>query len=152
MLVWIKVKVGESSIVIFLPILDAAILIISAEWAKRIVEKNSIPKLGLRATHKEKRHYFNRSRVEIILKWTFVGDREFIWKKVSCINTFLCIDPFHSEVIVSDQNLKQGTRLKIKHNCWGITFYRFGKLLQYKEDSHYAFSDLAGKRAFVKFP
>jgi len=75
-----------------------------------------------------------------------------VWEIVADLPSFLCIDPFHARVRVLGPRLDAGASLVLEHRVFGLTFLRFGRLLQWDEGRGYAFSDLSARGPGRGFP
>lgn len=74
------------------------------------------------------------------------------WTRIADLPTFLTLDPFHEQVILLSRELRAGAELALNHNAFGIRFPRFGKLLRWRCEHGYSFSDLAAQRSWDIFP
>ena len=74
--------------------------------------------------------------------WEFVGD----------IRSYLSTDPYHRRVIAMRHPIVPGTHLAIEHGLLGVSFFRFGRLLRWREGSGYSFSDLSARGCRRGFP
>ena len=75
-----------------------------------------------------------------------------VWASMSDLPRFVTFDPLHSRVIVNGPGLQPGVDLTIEHRVFGLTFFRFGKLLTWRDGCGYSFSDLSPKGAEGFFP
>jgi hypothetical protein len=75
-----------------------------------------------------------------------------VWRLVADLPRFGCVDPFHSRVVVLGPRLKRGVGLALEHRAFGLRFWRFGRLLTWKEGQGYAFSDLSARGPRRGFP
>ena len=75
-----------------------------------------------------------------------------VWPFVADLPRFACIDPFHRRVVLLQRPLKQGVALALEHCAFGVTFWRFGKLLRWHEGEGYALSDLSARGCQQGFP
>lgn len=89
-----------------------------------------------------------RLRIEVDVPCS--GER--LWRVVSDLPTFLCVDPYHRRVIPLRRPLEPGVHLAIEHGLAGIRFMRFGRLLAWREGRGYAFSDLSARGSHRGFP
>lgn len=78
--------------------------------------------------------------------------REEIWRRISDLPTFLTIDPFHERVTLMRAAPQAGVDLVLHHNALGRRFDRFGRVLWWREQDGFAFSDLSARGAARGFP
>jgi hypothetical protein len=87
-----------------------------------------------------------------------------VWWHMRDLPTFLCIDPLHAQVIISDhrapsvqassshaQSFEQAS-LVIRHRLLGIGPDRIGRVLRWREGRGYVISDLSKRGVRVGFP
>ena len=123
--------------------------LVSAEHARRAVELRR-----LRASRKGK-PVAVRSRVldrsgagsgiDLKIELDVARSVEDVWARMADLPAFVTIDPMHDRVIVQGPGveLKPGVELTIEHVAFGISFFRFGKLLTWRDGCGYSFSDLS---------
>lgn len=75
-----------------------------------------------------------------------------VWAVVADLPRFACVDPFHSRVVVLGDALRPGVQLALEHQAFGLTFWRFGRLLTWRPGHGYAFSDLSAHGRRHGFP
>jgi hypothetical protein len=75
-----------------------------------------------------------------------------VWGMIADLPRFACIDPFHSRIRVLGPALKPGVDLILEHCAFGISFPRFGRLLNWHDGQGYAFSDLSAHGPRRGFP
>lgn len=75
-----------------------------------------------------------------------------LWEIISNLENFLCIDPFHSRIVIMGTRICQGTDIALEHQVLGFRFLRFGRILSWREGQGYAFSDLSAKGPRIGFP
>ncbi len=78
--------------------------------------------------------------------------RNRLWERISDLETFLCIDPYHSKIIPMRRELKPGVDLALEHRVLAIRLLRFGRLLTWRERQGYSFSDLSARGPKRGFP
>lgn len=75
-----------------------------------------------------------------------------LWSLLADLPRFVLIDPFHTRLAVLGPKLQAGVQLGLEHQAFGVRFWRFGKLLSWREGCGYAFSDLSAKGKQRGFP
>jgi hypothetical protein len=90
--------------------------------------------------------------IDIAINVNLQQSKEAVWKKVSDLRRFLTIDPFHEQVILMRDEPDVGVHLALRHNACGWRFWRFGKILRWREGSEVAFSDLSRHGRRCGFP
>jgi hypothetical protein len=88
--------------------------------------------------------------IRITLEMTRPADE--VWRAVADFPRFVCADPFHRRVVVLGKTLTPGVHLALEHCAFGITLWRFGKLLNWREGHGFAFSDLSARGPRHGFP
>ena len=78
--------------------------------------------------------------------------KERLWEFVSDLRSFLTTDPYHRRVLAMRRPIGAGTHLAIEHGLLGVTFFRFGRLLNWNEGNGYSFSDLSSRGPRHGFP
>jgi hypothetical protein len=120
----------------------------SAEHAKRCVEVER--RSGCSRGVPARSRVLDRSRGlrGIALRIELDVDRPpaAVWACVADFAHFVTIDPFHSRIVVLGPELKPGVELALEHRAFGIRFFRFGRLLKWREGRGYTFSDVSGVR------
>jgi hypothetical protein len=124
----------------------AGLGVVAAEHAKRSVEAD---RWRSRANSAEVRsRVVNRSgrgrRVSFRIEVEVDRPLDEVWARVADLAEFVTIDPFHVRVVVLGPELRPGVELALAHNAFGLRFFRFGRLLSWREGRGYAFSDLSG--------
>jgi hypothetical protein len=118
-----------------------ALGLVSAEHAKRLLERRSTVRSGLAS-----RVVVNRARgrgVSIRMEIDSTLSTTQMWRRVSDLSSFLTIDPFHEQVTPMRAEPRAGVDLALHHNVFGLRFVRFGRILSWQEGRSYAFSDLS---------
>jgi hypothetical protein len=94
------------------------------------------------------------SGIDLVIDVDVARPVEEVWARLADFAGFVTIDPMHNRVIVQGpgRELKPGVELAIEHVAFGITFFRFGKLLTWRDGCGYSFSDLSRKGALGFFP
>jgi hypothetical protein len=75
-----------------------------------------------------------------------------LWGAVADFPRFVGADPFHRRVIALGGKLSAGVPLALEHCAFGFSFWRFGKLLRWREGQSLAFSDLSARGPHHGFP
>lgn len=129
----------------------------SAEHAQRLASLPRRPKQ--RGTRSRVRCFPPRGRsVKLRLELDIQRPAAEVWSKVADLPAFLCIDPFHTRVVFLEAppaaglQPKPGLHLALEHEAFGIRFWRFGRLLHWREGCGYAFSDLSARGNGRGFP
>jgi hypothetical protein len=115
--------------------------LVSAEHAKRLLERRSAVRTGLNS-----RVVVHRSRgrgVSIRMEVDSTLSATQMWRRISDLPDFLTIDPFHEQVTPMRAKPCAGVDLALHHNVFGLRFVRFGRILSWREGRSYAFSDLS---------
>ncbi len=75
-----------------------------------------------------------------------------VWEQVRDLPRFGTIDPLHRRILILGPRLEQGVEIAILHGLLGVSFYRYGRILQWDEGKGYAFSDLSVRGFNTGFP
>jgi hypothetical protein len=75
-----------------------------------------------------------------------------VWREISDLPRFLCIDPFHVRVVLYGPAPAAGVRMGLEHRAFGVALWRRGRLLRWEEGRGYAFSDLSLRGPERGFP
>ena len=75
-----------------------------------------------------------------------------VWRIVADLPRFGCYDPFHRRIIVMGPRLERGVDLAIEHRFAGVAFWRFGRVLRWREGESLAFSDISAGGERTGFP
>jgi hypothetical protein len=125
--------------------------LVSAEHAKRLLEEGH----GRRSrVVRAKVHCaVDRGRsVDIAIELTVQRSADLLWQQVRDLPRFLTIDPFHDRIILLRDAPTVGVDLVLSHNALGFRFLRFGRILAWREESGYTFSDLSARGPRTGFP
>jgi hypothetical protein len=115
--------------------------LISAEHAKRLLERRSIVRSGITSRVTVRRP---RGRgVSIRMEVDSALSAPQMWRRISDLPDFLTIDPFHERVTPMRAETGAGVDIALYHNVFGLRFVRFGRILSWREGRSYAFSDLS---------
>ena len=90
--------------------------------------------------------------VRLTLELGVPVSKERLWGFVADLRLFLTTDPYHRRVISMRDPIVPGTHLAIEHGLLGFSFFRFGRLLSWREGSGYAISDLSARGSRHGFP
>lgn len=128
-----------------------ALCLVSAEHAKRLME----PRHG-RNSHvvsaKVSCAGGQRRSVDVAIELIVKRSGESLWQQIRDLPRFLTIDPFHDEVILMRDSPATGVDLTLSHNAFGWRFLRFGRILAWRENCGYTFSDLSARGTRAGFP
>jgi hypothetical protein len=125
--------------------------LISAEHAKRLLEQGhgrNSQVISAEVSYGGGRRRSVDIAIDLIVKQS--ADR--LWQQVSDLPSFLIIDPFHDEVILMRDQPAVGVDLTLSHNALGWRFLRFGRILSWRENSGYTFSDHSARGPRTGFP
>lgn len=77
-----------------------------------------------------------------------------LWGQMRDVEHFIAIDPLHQDVSMNRQGLPtpRGASLTIPHRLLGLGPTRIGRILQWREGSGFAFSDLSRRGVRKGFP
>jgi hypothetical protein len=125
--------------------------LISAEHAKRLLEQGHGRSSHVVSAKVSCAGGQGRS-VDIAIDLIVKRSAERLWQQVRDLPRFLTIDPFHDEVILMRDEPAVGVDLTLSHNALGWRFLRFGRILSWRENSGYTFSDLAARGPRTGFP
>lgn len=78
-------------------------------------------------------------------------DAQDMWKKMLQFERFTTIDAFHRRVELKGAK-RPGTKLKIVHGLGFFRLTRIGRILSWREDVGYSFSDMSRRGNKVGFP
>jgi len=140
----------------------AALALLSAEHAKRVVEARS----HRRPTgwpYRVKVEPRRRSNVRMTIEIDCGCNAAALWERVSQLSAFLTIDPFHHKVVLTRNQPAAGVDVVLHHNAFGVRFLRFGRILKWREFTaettaekpqrgSFAMSDLSQRGAQAGFP
>jgi hypothetical protein len=122
---------------------------VSAEHAKRCLKSpSSCCKVVSHVVWEAKKASAVGMRIELDVPWP----REEVWQIVSDFDRFIRADPFHRRVLPLHSKLRPGTVLALEHNAFGLSFWRFGRLLSWDDGRGFAFSDLSARGPRHGFP
>lgn len=65
------------------------------------------------------------------------------WAEMRDSARFACMDHFHRAVHFDAGALQQGITFRLEHGVAGFHFFRFGRIVRWREQVGWAFSDLA---------
>ncbi|MCI0360360.1 MAG: hypothetical protein L0211_17935 [Planctomycetaceae bacterium] len=125
--------------------------LLSAEHAKRLLEQG----------HGQSSHVVStkvscaggqRRSVDIAIDLIVKQSADRLWQQIRDLPRFLTIDPFHDKVILMRDSPAAGVDLTLSHNAFGWRFLRFGRILAWRENSGYSFSDLSARGPHTGFP
>jgi len=125
--------------------------LVSAEHAKRLLE----PRRGRNSqvvSAKVSCAGGQRRSVDIVIELIVKRSAESLWQQIRDLPRFLTIDPFHEEIILMRDSPAVGVDLTLSHNAFGWRFLRFGRILAWRENSGYTFSDLSPRGPRTGFP
>jgi hypothetical protein len=129
----------------------ATLCLLSAEHAKRLLEHGQGQNSQVVSSLVSCAGGHGRS-VDIAIVLTVKRSRESLWQQIRDLPQFLTIDPFHDKVILMRDSPAVGVDLTLSHNAFGCRFLRFGRILAWRENSGYAFSDLSARGPRTGFP
>ena len=115
--------------------------LISAEHAKRLLERRSTKRSGLDSRVVVQRQRGRAMSIRMEVDSTLSATQ--MWRRTSDFPDFLTIDPFHEQVALMRAEPRAGVDLALHHNVFGIRFVRIGRILSWREGRSYAFSDLS---------
>ena len=136
----------------------AALGLFSAEHARRCMELARWKRDGRKRTQTAtaRSRVVDRSgkgsRIDLAIEIDTPRTTAEVWALLADLPRFVAIDPLHGRVIVLGPALVPGVELAIEHVVFGITRFRFGKLLTWRDGCGYSFSDLSPKGALGLFP
>lgn len=128
----------------------AAVGLCSAEHAKRCLEPRQTRRRVV--TSRVSCGRMHEGAVDLSIEIAVPRPHAEVWPIVADLPRFGCIDPFHRRVILLNPPLKHGAALALEHGAFGVTFWRFGRLLKWREGECYAFSDLSARGCRHGFP
>jgi hypothetical protein len=136
----------------------AVLALVSAEHARRAFEIGRLTRGRAGKPVAVRSRVVDRSGagsgIDLAMELDVARPVEEVWARLADFHGFVTIDPMHNRVIVQGPgaDLTPGAELTIEHVAFGITFFRFGKLLTWREGCGYSFSDLSPKGALGVFP
>jgi hypothetical protein len=125
--------------------------LVSAEHAKRLMELGHGRDSQVVSAKVSCAGGHGRS-VDVTIELTLKRSTACLWQEIRDLPRFLTIDPFHDEVILMRDQPAVGVDLKLSHNAFGRRFLRFGRILAWRENSGYTFSDLSPRGPRTGFP
>jgi hypothetical protein len=128
-----------------------AVCLISAEHAKRLLEEGHGRRSRVVGAKVSCAGGWGRS-VDISIELTVQQSADLLWQQVRDLPRFLTIDPFHDHIVVMRDAPAVGVDLVLSHNALGWRFLRFGRILAWREDAGYTFSDLSSRGPRTGFP
>ena len=128
-----------------------ALCLLSAEHAKRLLETGRRRDSRVRDSQVSCSGGAGR-QVEVVISLTVAQSPEQLWEQVRDLPRFLTIDPFHDQVTLMRDEPAKGVDLVLSHNALGRRFFRFGKIIGWREGVGYTFSDLSPRGPRVGFP
>jgi hypothetical protein len=129
----------------------AALCLLSAEHAKRLLEKGRRRNAAVVDSWVSCKGGSGRS-VDVLISLTLRHSPEHLWEQIRDLPRFLTIDPFHDEVTLMRDKPAKGVDLVLSHNAFGRRFLRFGRIIAWHEGEGYTFSDLSTRGPRVGFP
>jgi hypothetical protein len=127
-----------------------ALCLVSAEHAKRLREVRQRERA---VTQSRVRSLGGRGRqVHMVITLTVAREARELWNLASDLPRFLTIDPFHDRVTLMRSGPAVGVDLVLSHNAFGRRFFRFGRIVAWREGLGYTFSDLSGRGPRTGFP
>jgi hypothetical protein len=75
-----------------------------------------------------------------------------LWGEIADLSRFAAHDFFHARFTLPLGKLEQGAPLIIRHNYLGVRIHRVGRILRYKPQQGYSFSDLSRRCKTAAFP
>jgi len=150
---WLAAVIGIASLAGSLAPLAIGLLgIFSAEHAKRCCEPGR-PR-SRRGTVRIRVHceLLHKGTVRLAIELAIPKPVSAVWAVVADLPRFLCIDPFHSRVVLLGTARRPGVELALEHRAFGVTLWRFGRLLNWRDGAGYAFSDLSARGPRRGFP
>ncbi len=129
-----------------------ALTLLSAERAKRRLEVERGERSGRRSESRVIDRDAPGRGIDLTIEVALDRPLAEVWVRMADLAEFVTIDPFHSRIIVMDEPLRPGATLAIEHRAFGWRFFRFGRLLWWREGVGYAFSDLSPRGRSGFFP
>lgn len=81
--------------------------------------------------------------VQVRIELDLARSRDDVWREISDLPRFLTVDPFHEQIVLMRKPARAGVDIAIAHRVLGHRFFRFGRILRWREQEHYLFSDLS---------
>ena len=75
-----------------------------------------------------------------------------LWRRVSDLQNFLVIDPFHESITLMRAVPAAGVDVVLHHDAFGKRFDRFGRILWWRQGEGFAVSDLSARDPLRGFP
>ncbi len=140
----------------------AAISLCSAEHAKRLVERRTFRRRNA-LPYTVKILPRRRRNVRMTMKVQSDEDAATVWRRVSQLEDFLTLDPFHYRIVLTRRQPAAGVDVVLHHNAFGLRFMRFGKILYWRpwngrqtannaNAAGFAMSDLSQRGSKTGFP
>jgi hypothetical protein len=123
----------------------------SAEHAKRRLEARSADS-KLRYLRRTRCRRLSGRRIFLQIELDVPLAQSEAWRRVADVERFLCIDPFHTRVVVRGARPAAGVGLALEHRAFGARLWRVGRWLTWREGHGYAFSDLSRRNRQQGFP
>lgn len=102
--------------------------------------------------NEEKAAELRSSAIRLKIEFEIKQVHAAVWERVRDLPRFGTIDPLHRRIDVLGPRLERGSEIAILHGLLGVSFYRYGRILQWEEGRGYAFSDLSGRGFNTGFP
>ncbi len=126
--------------------------LVSAEHAKRLLERRRAASDTRVLKSSLMYSSIRRSAVRLRLEVHVAEDADELWRRVSDLQSFLTIDPFHEKITLMRTEPAPGVHVVLWHNTFGRRSVRFGKILRWEEGRGYALSDLSQRGPHRDFP
>ncbi len=91
-----------------------------------------------------------RVRMRAVLR--FDVPAEVVWARMRDFERFTALDPVHDRIVLLATEPVAGARIRIEHRFAGCSVDRDGRILWWREEEGYAFSDLSRRGRRVGFP
>jgi hypothetical protein len=147
-------RLFDDSIAWLLPLqfgAGVAMSLLSAEHAKRLLEPKREPRSRVTGSSVQCAPGMGRN-LDILISLNVACSGAELWSIIRDLPRFLTIDPFHDAVTLMRVSPAAGVDLVLSHNAFGCRFLRFGRIIAWREESGYTFSDLSPRGPRIGFP
>jgi hypothetical protein len=133
-------------------VVGLGLCLVSAEHAKRLLETRRQRRENIVTSARVRCAGGSGRQVRADIQLTVARSAEELWEIVRDLPTFLTIDPFHESVTLMRDQPAVGVDVVLAHNAFGRRFFRFGRIVAWREKVRYTLSDLSARGPRVGFP
>jgi hypothetical protein len=149
---WVQQSANGASWPVLLQLAaGVALSLLSAEHAKRLCECSRNTQ-GKALSAKVTCAAAKGRAIDMLISLDVASSTAALWQTVRDLPRFLTIDPFHDQVTLMRDEPAAGVDLVLSHNALGWRFLRFGRIVAWRENVGYTFSDLSQRGPQTGFP